>query len=62
MTDENTRLITPPSGDHLCPDSEGVRAKPEEEGSSFNWGFFLVALLGSILLRLLSPLSKADKS
>lgn len=52
MIDENTHLIIPPSDDHLCPDSEAVWPKPEEETSSFNWGFFLVALLGSIFLRL----------
>lgn len=56
MVDEKTHLITPPSDDNSSPDSESVWTTPKEENSSFNWGFFLVALLGSILLRLVSPL------
>jgi hypothetical protein len=56
MTDENTALITPPPGDDfLSPDVDGVWTKPEAANSNFNWGFFVVALLGNIFLPIMKP-------
>jgi hypothetical protein len=55
MIDESTHLLSPNNEHSLGSDREDVCSKLEGEYSSFDWGFFLVALLGSVLL-VLTPI------